>query len=78
MFGFKSNIKEITVSIEGMSCNHCVASVKKALGEISGVKSASVSLENKSALVKFDQAKCDEKSIVDCITNLGFKACVKK
>jgi copper ion binding protein len=41
-----------TLKIEGMSCEHCVRTVSKALEEISGVSSARVSLEEKSAAVE--------------------------
>lgn len=75
---FGKNFKEVEVSIEGMSCNHCTASVKKALSSLGGTKSVEVSLEKKQALVKFDEKKCDVKSIIDCINALGFKASLKK
>ena len=38
-----------TVSIKGMSCQHCVASVKKALEEIKGISNVEVNLENAEA-----------------------------
>ena len=43
-----------TVHIEGMSCDHCVQSVKKALNEIEGV-SARVDLQKKEAVVSYDR-----------------------
>ncbi|MGA2547992.1 MAG: heavy-metal-associated domain-containing protein [Rectinemataceae bacterium] len=39
------------LSIEGMSCNHCVMHVKNALVEVSGVESVEVDLAKKSAVV---------------------------
>jgi copper ion binding protein len=39
------------LSIEGMSCQHCVKHVKEALKKISGVKSVQVNLEGKYAEV---------------------------
>ncbi|GHV69741.1 mercuric reductase [Spirochaetia bacterium] len=41
-----------TLKIEGMSCDHCVKHVTGALEGISGVKSAKVSLKEKSAVVE--------------------------
>ena len=38
-----------TVSIEGMSCQHCVASVSKALQAIPGVSGVNVDLKTKQA-----------------------------
>jgi copper chaperone len=40
-----------TLSVEGMSCGHCVMHVKNALTELAGVESAEVDLAKKSAVV---------------------------
>lgn len=42
---------KITLTIEGMMCQHCVAHVKKALEGVEGVASAEVSLDDKTAAV---------------------------
>lgn len=39
-------------TVEGMTCKHCVATVKELLQEIDGVEQVTVSLENKEAIVK--------------------------
>ena len=38
--------KRATITIEGMSCEHCVRAVKEAIGALNGVKSVDVSLED--------------------------------
>jgi len=40
------------ISIEGMSCEHCVGHVKEALEGLDKVTSVEVSLENKCAIVE--------------------------
>ena len=40
-----------TIFIEGMSCGHCSKRVEEALKSVDGVKSVSVSLEDKKAEV---------------------------
>lgn len=40
------------ISIEGMSCEHCVKHVTDALQAVSGVKKAAVSLKARSAEVE--------------------------
>jgi len=40
------------ISIEGMSCEHCVGHVKEALEGLDKVTSVEVSLENKCATVE--------------------------
>ena len=41
-----------TLSVEGMTCNHCVMHVRNALQEVAGVSSASVDLATKKAVVE--------------------------
>ncbi|WP_026882697.1 heavy-metal-associated domain-containing protein [Clostridium akagii] len=48
------------ISIEGMSCNHCVNHVTEALEEI-GAEKIDVSLENKSAELDIKDSVTDEK-----------------
>ncbi|NLM97570.1 MAG: heavy-metal-associated domain-containing protein [Halanaerobiaceae bacterium] len=40
-----------TIQIEGMSCKHCEARVKKELEKIEGVERAEVSAEKKNAVL---------------------------
>jgi copper chaperone len=52
-----------TLKIQGMSCNHCVMAVTKALNGIGGVKDVNVNLEkgeatfNRDDSVDLDQVK---------------------
>ncbi|HLR35226.1 MAG TPA: cation transporter [Tissierellales bacterium] len=41
-----------TITIEGMSCGHCVAAVEKALKELDNISKVDVNLENKKAQVE--------------------------
>ena len=45
---------EIRLKIEGMMCEHCEATVKKALENLEGVKSAAVSYKEGTAVVQTD------------------------
>lgn len=45
----------VTIKIKGMSCNHCVMSVTRALNEISGIKNVKVDLDKGEA--SFDEVK---------------------
>ncbi|MBI5098021.1 MAG: heavy-metal-associated domain-containing protein [Nitrospirae bacterium] len=62
---------EIILTIEGMSCQHCVMSVKKAVESISGVASADVSIGK--AKVVFDESKTNRDEIALAIHNAGYK-----
>jgi len=62
---------EITLTIEGMSCQHCVMSVKKAVESIGGVASADVSIGK--AKVVFDESKTNRNEIAKAVQNAGYK-----
>ena len=61
-----------TVKVKGMSCQHCVASVTKALSEIAGISDVQVSLEKGEATFK-EQSPVDEQIIKDAIARIGFE-----
>lgn len=48
------------ISVEGMSCGHCVNHVKEALEDLGAAK-VEVSLEKKLAVAELDESITDEK-----------------
>ncbi len=68
------NMNEIKLNVEGMTCGHCQMSVKKALENVKGVKSAVVDLEKKSALVNYKSDKVTEESLIQAVTDAGYRA----
>jgi copper chaperone len=62
---------EMKVKIEGMSCQHCVMSVKKALAGLPAVIQSDVKVG--SAFVKYDESKAKETDIQNVIENAGYK-----
>jgi copper chaperone len=63
---------ELTLEINGMSCNHCVAAVKGALGRLDGV--AVQQVEIGSARVSYDPARVTPEQIVDAVNDEGYAA----
>ena len=61
-----------TIKVKGMSCQHCVASVTKALSEIAGISDVQVSLEKGEATFE-EQSPVDEQIIKDAIARIGFE-----
>lgn len=57
------------VIIEGMSCGHCKARVEKALGELEGITSVVVDLENKTATI---EGEAPEDVIRETIDDAGY------
>lgn len=72
----EDSMKKI-LKVEGMSCNHCVASVKNALEGIDGVREADVRLEDKSARVELDKDLADE-ALVKAVEDAGYSAKIEK
>jgi copper chaperone CopZ len=60
-----------TLSIEGMTCGHCVARVKGALSEVQGVARAEVDLGKKLAVV--EGAVLDDALLQAAIAEAGYR-----
>lgn len=63
------------LKIEGMTCGHCVATVKKALEAVPGVQSAQVSLSERSAEVV---GTVPLTSLVEAVDAEGYAASIRK
>ena len=65
-------MKEIELKIEGMTCMHCVNTVKRAISEIEGVEEVDVSLEEGRAKVKADEnVSCEQ--LKKAVETWGYK-----
>lgn len=62
---------ELTLKIEGMTCHHCVMSVRKAVESVKGVNSADVSVG--SAKIDYDDTKTDKNTIIEAIQRIGYR-----
>ncbi len=60
------------ITIEGMSCQHCVKHVKEALEELDGIKSVKVSLESKYAEIELNH-DVDNEKIKASIDEAGYE-----
>ncbi len=59
------------ISIEGMSCQHCVMRVKKAIEGLKGISKADVEIGQ--AKVKFDESLTGKRAIEEAIVKAGYK-----
>ena len=66
-------MKEVKLNIEGMHCKGCSTRLEKVLNNVDGVESAKVSLEEKKADIKYDEAQVNEKELIEAIEDAGFK-----
>lgn len=59
----------LRLDVEGMSCQHCVASITKAVEPLPGVTGVEVDLQAGAVTVSGDP---DETAVVDAIEDCGY------
>ncbi len=62
-----------TISIEGMTCGHCVSHVTEALNGLEGVTSVNVDLAGKKADVDADESVSDD-TLKAAVKEAGYTA----
>ncbi len=62
---------DAVINIEGMSCQHCVMRVKKALEGLAGISKLNV--EVGQANISFDESKIQKKDIEAAIVKAGYR-----
>ncbi len=62
-----------TITVEGMSCEHCVAHVTQALQDVTGVTEANVSLADGKAEVVFEEP-ATRSQLLQAIEAVGYNA----
>ena len=66
-------IENVSLSVEGMSCNHCKMAIEKALRGLPGVSECSVDLAKKTVRVTFDAGVSSLSKLKDAISNAGYE-----
>lgn len=64
-------MKTQVLIIEGMSCGHCVMSVRKELSKVLGLTVDNVEIGR--ALVQYDEAKVTKDQLAKVIEDAGYK-----
>ncbi len=64
-------MKSHELTIEGMTCQHCVMHVKKELGKISGLVIEDVQIGK--ARVHYDDTKVTQKNLENAVHEAGYK-----
>jgi copper chaperone CopZ len=65
-------MEPLTLTIDGMSCAHCLHAVRDALGRAAGVTVDSVQMGR--AVVRFDPAVTTPARITDAVADAGYPA----
>lgn len=64
--------RTITLNIDGMTCGGCVKSISNAFNQVTGVSQANVNLEQKNAIISFDDTQTNESALKEAIEDAGF------
>lgn len=65
-------MNDVKLTIEGMSCGHCVARVREALATVAGVEVSDVRIGE--ATVRIDPARADIGALIDAVQDVGYDA----
>ncbi len=64
----------VVLNIEGMDCKACAFGIQGTLSRIAGVHRATVQYEKGNAIVDYDPALVQPKTLIDHVEEIGFKA----
>ncbi|MDP1513382.1 copper ion binding protein [Paenibacillus sp. CMAA1739] len=64
-------MQQTTLQVSGMSCQHCVNSIEKAVKELGG--SAAVDLRSNSVTVEYDENNLSLEAIKEAIEEQGYE-----
>lgn len=65
-------MENVTLTVQGMSCGHCVKAVEGSVGELNGVDTVKVNLEAGQVDVAFDSSKVTVDTIKETIDDQGY------
>jgi copper chaperone len=68
----ETNANEMTYTVPGMSCDHCVAAVGDEIGQVAGVESVVVAIETKQVTVR--GRDLDDAALRAAIDEAGYEA----
>ncbi len=67
-------MEKVILDIAGMRCSACAVGIELALAKKKGVKSAKVSLNERTAVIEYDQATVTASDISKAVKDLGYIA----
>ena len=65
-------MSETTIDVPGIHCDHCKSSIEGAVGDLAGVRSAVVSVPDRTVTVDYDEGSVDLAAIRAAIEDQGY------
>jgi len=69
----RDRYENTTLTVRGMSCEHCCEAIKKGLKSLAGVVGVEVDLSGNKVEVDFDPSQVSEAGIKQKIMDLGYQ-----
>jgi copper chaperone len=66
-------MKKITLEVNGMTCDHCVQTIKGTLNKIIGLNLIEINLDKSQVKVEFNESQTNIKILSGEIVALGFE-----
>lgn len=66
------NLVEVTISVNGMTCEGCENAVKKSIRSLEGIAEVTASHKDSVAIVKYDKTLATEDAIEKKIADAGY------
>ena len=64
------------LNVNGITCEHCVDTIKEAVGILVGVLRVDVDIEQKQVVVEFDEKLAKPEDLIDKIEEIVFEVSV--
>ena len=61
------------IDVDGITCDHCVATIKKAIESLSGIIKVNVDKQKQQVVVEFNESLKNSKKILEKIGEAGFE-----
>ena len=61
------------INVDGITCEHCVDTIKEAVEILDGIFSVDVDIEKKQVVVEFDEKIAKTEDLIDKIEEIGFE-----
>ena len=65
-------MEKVILNVQGMSCGHCVKAVEGSVGELAGVETVKVNLEQAQVEIAYDASKVTLDTIKETIDDQGY------
>ena len=61
------------IDVDGITCDHCVATIKKSIKSLPGINSVNVVIQKQQVIVDFNESLKNSKKILEKIGEAGFE-----